>query len=158
MRRILAVIALTSTLACGEEPPDLNGDGAGDAGRHGDADRLVHPQGTIAGHVYNAATGENLTGITVTIISGGAAPQDVESTDGVFRSGALIAGGSGHLIISSSNFITAQRSFSLPGAAGDFPTANAHAWVGEIGLLPKAPGELVVLGPDAAGVVPSRSV
>jgi len=152
MRRILVVIALTSTLACGEEPPDLNGDGAGDAEGTVTQIGLVHPQGTIAGHVYNAATGENLTGITVTIISGGAAPQEVESTDGVFRSGALPAGGSGHLIISSSNFITAQRNFSLPGAAGDFPTANAHAWVGEIGLLPKAPGELVVLGPDAAGV------
>ena len=70
MRRILAVIALTSTLACGEEPPDLNGDGAGGAEGTVTQIGLVHPQGTIAGHVYNAATGENLTGITVTIISG----------------------------------------------------------------------------------------
>lgn len=152
MRRFLAILALSTTIACGEEPPDLNGDGAGDAEGTVTQIGLVHPQGTIAGHVYDAATGENLTGVTITIISGGAAPQAVESADGLFRSGALPAGGSGHLIISSGNYITAQRSFSLPGAAGDFPTANAHAWVGEIGLLPKAAGELIVLGPDAAGL------
>ena len=152
MQRFLATLALTTTFACGEEPPDLNGDGAGDAEGTVTQIGLVHPQGTLAGRVYDAASGENLTGVEITIISGGAAPETVASADGLFRSGHIPAGGSGQLIISGSNYISAYRSFSLPGAAGDYPTASAHTWVGEIGLLPKAAGELVVLGPDAAGL------
>lgn len=152
MRRSLALLALGCSLACGEEPPDLNGDGAGDEPGAVTQIGLVHPKGSLAGRVYDAATGENLTGISITVVSGGDAPKVIESSDGIFQAADLPAGGSGQVIISSNHYITAYRSFTLNGAVGDFPTSSAHTWVGEIGLLPKTPSELVVLDSSGAGL------
>ena len=55
--------------ACGEEPPDLNGDGQADAPGSVTQIAPVHPVASVSGYVYDVATGQAIEGASVSLFA-----------------------------------------------------------------------------------------
>lgn len=163
IHKVLGPVALVAGVAiavgnCAPTVRDVNGDGVED----GDPTTTViapsNPLGTITGLVLNATTGEPFPeGRKVTVhltagaLGGGSIGEDqtIEDGSGRFRFSDVPAGVGVSLEFEAENCARAFSLVQLDATAGNFPTDNAHAFVGPIELV-ELSGSLVaqVLAPD----------
>ncbi|MEW5851530.1 MAG: hypothetical protein AB2A00_22260 [Myxococcota bacterium] len=94
------------------------------------------PVGSVAGEVKGFVDDGALSGVQVTLLVG----KDTFSTQtddaGLFRVEAVPAGGMVHVVLTRDGFHSAELDVFLDDEAGNFPSGNAHAFVGPVVLIP----------------------
>ena len=133
--------------ACGEEPPDLNGDGQADAPGSVTQIAPVHPVASVSGYVYDVATGQAIEGASVSLF---ASSEHSETTgvDGYVNFSRIAAGGTALFAVAAEGYLSANGTVGIPSQSGDFPSANNHATMGRIGLMRAAPLTTKARGPS----------
>ncbi|MEE2835841.1 MAG: Ig-like domain-containing protein [Myxococcota bacterium] len=136
--------------ACGEEPPDLNGDGQADAPGSVTQIAPVHPVASVSGYVYDVATGQAIEGASVSLF---ASSEHSETTgvDGYVNFSRIAAGGTALFAVAAEGYLSANGTVGIPSQSGDFPSANNHATMGRIGLMRAAPLTTKMFGSDLQG-------
>jgi len=163
IHKVLGPVALVAAVAiavgnCTPAVRDVNGDGVEDGVPTTTVIAPSNPVGTITGLVLNATTGQPFPAgrkVTVHLTAGGLGggsigeEQTIEDGSGRFRFSDVPAGVGVSLEFSAENCAPAFAQVQLDAAAGNFPTDNAHTFVGPIELI-ELSGTLLaqVLAPD----------
>jgi hypothetical protein len=121
----------------------------------------VSPLGSVGGLVVDAATGQPLEGVKVSVIAGGSVYPDADkpcltNAKGYFSVKDVPAGA---LIVQlaprkAGTYGAVSITDTLPGAAGEFPLGNATLSLGPVGLVPLAGKDsafsVLLITPDGA--------
>jgi len=116
----------------------------------------TRPTGSVAGRVFDFADGRPLADVAVQITAGATVLEPVTtSATGDWSIAGVPAGGTLGVSIKKDGYAEARLTTSLDDAAGNFPTENAHAYVGPVGLVaPSAEAlEVTVLLPNGQPAV-----